>query len=59
MQKTDTVTFQRKAFATGGSMAVIIPPELCDFLGIDSTSDLILAAYSKKKGKFIAVWKKK
>lgn len=58
MTEKKGVIFNKKIFATGGSQAVIIPPELNNFLDITEGSEVELAGYQGKHGKFIAIWKK-
>jgi len=53
----DPIVFKRKVHALGDSLAMTIPLELCNFLNIQKSDTVSVTAYSKKKGKFIAVWK--
>ena len=59
MTEKKGVLFRKKLFATGGSFATIIPPELLNFLEIEEGTELELSGYEGKHGKFIAIWKKK
>ncbi len=59
MVEQNQVKFKRKVFITGGSLAIIIPPELLDYLQLEDGNEIEMSGYNGKKGKFIAVWKKK
>ncbi len=59
MVEKDQVIFKRKVFVTGGSLALIIPPELLDYLQLEDGHAIEISGYNGKKGKFIAIWKKK
>lgn len=59
MVEKDQVIFKRKVFPTGGSLAVIIPPELLDYLQLEDSHEVEMSGYTGNKGKFIALWKKK
>jgi len=50
------VSFKRKLSPIGGSIGVTIPKELSEFLGISEGSDLRMAGYNGKHGKYIALW---
>ena len=52
------VLFERKLGINGNSISINIPPELLTFLNVKEGDDLILTAQQKKKGKFIALWRK-
>ena len=59
MVEKDGVIFERKIFVTGGSQAIILPPELLTYLQIEEGTEIQLSGYQGKKGKFVAIWKKK
>ncbi len=50
--------YERKLMKTGGSVALIIPPDVCKYLEVEEESDIILRVEEGKKGKYISVWKK-
>lgn len=59
MVEKNGVIFERKIFVTGGSQATIMPPELLTYLQLEEGNEIQLSGYEGKKGKFIAIWKKK
>lgn len=59
MVEKDGVRFERKVFVTGGSLATIMPPELISYLELKEGTEIELAGFKGKKGKFIALWQKK
>lgn len=59
MVEKNGILFERKIFVTGGSQAIILPPELLSFLQVQEGTEIQLSGYEGNKGKFIALWKKK
>ena len=59
MNEKKGVIFERKIFATGGSQAIIIPPELIAYLNLTESNETQMAGYEGKHGKYISIWKKK
>lgn len=58
MAKQETALFEKKVYASGGSLALTIPTELLNFLEIDEGTEIRLGAYHGKHGRYIAIWKK-
>jgi len=54
--KEETVSFKRKLGAIGGSIGITIPKELSEFLSIKEGSEVRLAGFNGKYGKYIAMW---
>ena len=52
------IIFERKASTSGNSIVISLPPELMAYLDIKQGDDLCLIGQEKKKGKFLAIWKK-
>jgi|TARA_Y100000034_G_scaffold132903_1_gene196999 antitoxin component of MazEF toxin-antitoxin module len=59
MVEKNGIIFKRKVFVTGGSLAIIIPPELLSYLQLEEAEAIEISGYEGKKGKYIALWKKK
>ena len=59
MEEKKGIIFQKRMFVTGGSLALIISPELLDFLEVEEATKVELSGYEGKHGKFVALWKKK
>lgn len=51
--------FKGRLFRSGGSVVMIIPKELCDFLEIGEGDAMVVAAMEGKHGKFGGFWKDK
>ena len=43
----------------GGSLGLILPLELCKYLGLEKGDIVIIKDENKKHGKFLSMWKKK
>jgi len=54
----EPITFERTYAKRGDSMSIVIPKELGEYLQLTEGDTIQLAAYTKKKGRFIAIWKK-
>lgn len=52
------VIFNKKIFQTGGSLATILPQELCQYLETQEGTEIEMNGYEGKHGKYIAIWKK-
>lgn len=52
----ESIIFKRNASPLGGSISVVIPPELLEFLEIKEGMELHIAADKSKHGRFIAIW---
>ena len=50
--------YEKKIIEVGGSQGLILPLDLCKFLGLEVGSEVIIQDEVGKKGKFIAMWKK-
>lgn len=53
------IQFKAKIRQDGGSKVFSVPQQLLDFLDVGIGDELVLTGETKKKGKFIAVWKNK
>jgi len=54
----EKVKFNKKTFKINESTALILPPQLQEFIGIQMGDEVELCGECKSKGKFIAIWKK-
>lgn len=52
------VTFKRKIGQTGNSVGITLPKELLEYINASEGTEIALAGFNGKHGKFIAVWKK-
>lgn len=52
------ITFTKRIYQSGGSLGLILPPEVCQYLKSTLDDELEIGAYEGKHGKFIAIWKK-
>jgi len=50
--------FERKLIEIGGSLMLTIPSELCKYLDMKANDVITIQDESKKKGKFVSLWKK-
>ena len=50
--------FERKITEVGGSLMLILPPDLCKFLGLNASDVMVVQDEEGKKGKFLSAWKK-
>ena len=48
----------KKLTNAGGSIALIIPRDVCDYLGVDETSDVVMKIEEGKHGRYVSFWKK-
>jgi len=53
----DKVKFKKKIFATGGSLAITLPPELTNYIDVKESDEVFVIADSSKHGKYIAIFK--
>ena len=54
----DNNTFSRKLTSNGDSITLAIPPRFLKFLGARKGTILCILCQKKKKGRFIAIWRK-
>jgi len=59
MKEQNGVIFNKKIFATGGSQAIILPPELLAYIEASEGNEIELTGYNGKHGKYLSIWKKK
>ena len=50
--------YERKLIEIGGSQGIILPLDLCKYLGLEVGSELYIKDDMGKHGKFISIWKK-
>lgn len=50
------IPFKRKAVEQGGSIMVTIPPELLEYLEIQSGDEIGILSEISKYGKYISLW---
>ena len=50
--------YEKKLIEVGGSQGLILPLDLCKYLGLTIGDTLIIQDDKGKKGKFISLWKK-
>ena len=55
----DKIKFKKKIFASGGSLAITIPPEISDYVEVKEGDELTLTPDNGKHGKYIAIFKEK
>ena len=51
--------FRRKVMELGGSLAITIPPEIVEHIGIKAGDELVMQDKEKGKGKYFAGWNAK
>ena len=51
--------YEKKIIEVGGSQGIILPLDLCKYLGLEIGSKIVIQDYVGKKGKFISLWKRK
>ena len=49
---------ERKICEVGGSLMLIIPPDLAKYLEVKAGDEMIMQDEEGKKGKFVSFWKK-
>ena len=59
MKEKKGILFKKTIYKSGGSLAITLPQEICEYLEAEENTELELGAYDGKHGKFIAIWKKK
>ncbi len=50
--------YEKKIIEIGGSQGILLPLDLCKYLGLKLGSEIIIQDDEGKKGKFISLWKK-
>ena len=50
--------YEKKLIEIGGSQGLILPIDLCKYLGLEIGSEIVIQDDGGKKGKFISLWKK-
>ncbi len=50
--------YEKKLIEVGGSQGLILPLDLCKYLGLEIGDQIIIQDDAGKKGKFISLWKK-
>ena len=50
--------YEKKIIEVGGSQGIILPLDLCKYLGLEVGTEIIIQDDKGKKGKFISLWKK-
>ncbi len=50
--------YVKKIRDVGGSQGLILPLDLCKYLGLSVGDNVIIQDDKSKKGKFISMWKK-
>ena len=51
--------YEKKIIEIGGSQGIILPLDLCKYLGLELGSEIIIQDDKGKHGNFISLWKKK
>jgi len=51
--------YEKKIIDVGGSLGIILPLDLCNYLGLEKGSEIIIQDDRGKHGQFISLWKKK
>lgn len=49
--------YKKKIIEVGGSQGILIPIDLCSFIGIKIGDEMIIQDDCGKHGKFISMWK--
>ena len=49
--------FKKKIIDVGGSNGVILPLDLCKYIGLEFGDEIVIQDDSGKHGKFISLWK--
>lgn len=50
--------YEKKIVEIGGSQGIILPLDLCKYLGLEIGSEVCIKDDNGKHGKFISIWKK-
>ena len=50
--------YEKKLIEVGGSQGLILPLDLCKYLGLEVGSEIVIQDDKGKKGRFISLWKK-
>ncbi len=50
--------FEKKIIEIGGSQGLLLPLDLCKYLGLELGSEIVIQDDEGKHGKFISLWKK-
>ncbi len=50
--------FERKIVKQGGSLTIILPRDICNYLKLDDGTEIRIAVQEGKFGKFISFWRK-
>ena len=48
----------KKLTNAGGSVGLLIPKDVCDYLGVDVNSEIVMKIEEGKHGRFVSFWKK-
>ena len=50
------IYFEREVRIGGGSLKVVIPPEICQYLNITEGTKIKFVADESKHGRFVGIW---
>ena len=56
--ENENIKFTCKVIQSGGSKILAIPPEIIEYLNLETKDEIFIMPENGKHGKFISIWKK-
>ena len=50
--------YEKKVLDVGESLGIILPLDLCKYLGIEKGTEIVIQDDEGKHGRFISIWRK-